>query len=140
MPRIGVAMSSLKIVVWDNIGNVLLGVRPWEGWSARVRERLLAADPQAATAIPSFGEWFREYEVDLVWLYDPVRSQQGFRDLFAEFAPVLRDANEPGVVEEAVRDADFLVLHKESVPAEVLRRATRLRLIQHLGQDIRGVP
>lgn len=133
-------MTKLKIVVWDNIGNVLLGVRPWEGWSERVRERLLAADPQAATTIPTFGALFREYEIDLVWLYDPVRSRQGFRDLFAEFAPVLRDANEPGVVEEAIRAADFLVLHKESVQGEVLRRASRLRLIQHLGQDIRGIP
>jgi phosphoglycerate dehydrogenase-like enzyme len=32
------------------------------------------------------------------------------------------------------------VLHKERLPAEALERAGRLRLVQHLGQDARGVP
>ncbi|HEX2281372.1 MAG TPA: NAD(P)-dependent oxidoreductase [Thermomicrobiales bacterium] len=40
----------------------------------------------------------------------------------------------------AIEDADFLVLHKERLPAAALERAKKLRLIQHLGQDYRGVP
>ena len=34
--------------------------------------------------------------------------------------------------------ADFLVMHKERLPAEAIQKAKGLRLIQHLGQDHRG--
>ena len=37
-------------------------------------------------------------------------------------------------------DADFLVVHKNNVPPEVLRQGEKLRLIQHLGWDHRGIP
>ncbi len=130
----------LNIVVWDNIGNVLLGVRPREEWSAAIRARLRDGDNGAALEAPSFAELFRDYDVNLTWLYDPVKSQLGFRELYAANAAVLRDATDPAVVAATIREADVLILHKETVAPEVLRAATKLRLIQHLGQDVRGVP
>lgn len=133
-------MTAIKIVVWDNIGNVLLGVRPWEEWSPRILERLRREQPEAAARAPSFAEIFRDYEIELTWLYDPVKSQLGFRELFALNGAILRDATEPATVAATIREAEFLILHKETIAPDVLRAATGLRLIQHLGQDIRGVP
>ena len=46
-------MPTLKIVVWDNIGNVLLGVRPREEWSPRILARL--ADTVAEVRLPVTG-------------------------------------------------------------------------------------
>lgn len=133
-------MSTIKIVVWDNIGNVLLGVRPWEEWSPRILERLRREQPDTAAHAPSFAEIFRDYTIELAWLYDPVKSQLGFRELFARNSAILRDATDPATVAATIREADILILHKETVSPEVLRTATNLRLIQHLGQDVRGVP
>ena len=45
----------VKIVVWDSIGNTLLGVRPWSSWDAPVRETLLRENPSAE----SIGGTFR---------------------------------------------------------------------------------
>jgi phosphoglycerate dehydrogenase-like enzyme len=39
-----------------------------------------------------------------------------------------------------IADVDYLVVHKERVPPEVLAKGKKLRLIQHLGEDHRGVP
>lgn len=133
-------MSATKVVVWDNIGNVLLGVRPWEEWSPRILERLRREQPDAAAQAPSFAEIFNDYEIELAWLYDPIKSQLGFRELFALNGAILRDATDPAVVAATIREAEILILHKEAVPPEVLRTATNLWLIQHLGQDIRGIP
>ena len=44
-------MEPVRIVVWDSIGNVLLGVRPWERWPPATRARLLAEDPDAAAHV-----------------------------------------------------------------------------------------
>ena len=133
-------MESVRIVVWDSIGNVLLGVRPWDRWPPATRARLLAEDPDAAAHAPSFDQLFRGYDMELAWLHDPARAASGFRELFAEHAALLRDASSGETVAETIRDADYLVVHKEEVPAEALRGAPRLRLVQHLGQDARGVP
>ena len=133
-------MESVRIVVWDSIGNVLLGVRPWDRWPPATRARLLAEDPDAAAHAPSFDQLFRGYEVELAWLHDPVRAAGGFRELFAEHAALLRDASSGATLAATIRDADYLVVHKEELPAEALRAARRLRLVQHLGQDARGVP
>lgn len=132
-------METVRIVVCDNIGNVLLGVRPWERWPERTRARLLAQGMGRAET-PSLGEIFAGYKVALTWLWDAEKAARGFRDLFAEHAAELRDATDPGEVARAVAGADLLVVHKETVPPEALRGATRLRLITHLGQDYRGVP
>jgi phosphoglycerate dehydrogenase-like enzyme len=109
-------MRRIKIVVWDKVGNVLWGVRPWQEWGLRRQARLLAEDPAARAHAPSFDELFAEYDVDL--------CQVKAVDELAE------------VIEEA----DFLVVHKNNVPPELLRRGKRLRLIQHLGWDYRGIP
>ena len=133
-------MEPIRVVVWDSIGNVLLGARPWERWPPATRARLLAEDPEAVAHASSFDQLFRGYDVELAWLHDPARSASGFRELFAEHAAILRDASSGETVAETIRDADYLVVHKEEVPAEALRGARRLRLVQHLGQDARGVP
>lgn len=106
----------IQIAVWDNIGNVLLGVRlrgmtdnPW-------RERLAPDDPAALEAAPLFEELFAAYEIKL------------------------HEVKTLPELEAIIADVDYLVVHKERVPAEVLARARRLKLVQHLGLDYRGVP
>ena len=46
-------MPTLKIVVWDNIGNVLLGVRPREEAVLRVERHDEAVEHQHATRVRS---------------------------------------------------------------------------------------
>ena len=133
-------MNEIKVVVWDNIGNTLLGMRPWESWPPSIRERLEREDPAAQTRVVSIDDLFPDHEVDLVWLFDPVKSQRGFQALFHEFGARLADTSDPTAIERELADADFLILHKESLPAEALASAGNLRLIQHLGLDYRGVP
>lgn len=134
-------METIKIVVWDDIGNVLLGVRPWESWAPRMRERLLAADAEAEAHTPSFARLFADYDVHLTWLYSTDEPPAGFRtELFLLFTSDVRRVQSPADVRATVAEADFVVLHKERLPADALRGTKRLRLLQHLGQDIRGVP
>ena len=40
----------VKVVVWDSIGNTLLGVRPWRSWDAPTQETLLRENPAAQSA------------------------------------------------------------------------------------------
>lgn len=133
-------METVKIVVWDNIGNTLLGVQPWAAWDAGTQAQLRAEDPDALAHAPGFADIFRDYDVRLIWLHDPARAAHGFHALFADHAPHLRDVTIPGVVERELADADILVVHKETVPPDALRGAAHLRLIHHLGQDYRGMP
>lgn len=109
-------MERVKIVVWDSVGNVLWGVRRWEGWPPQARERLLAEDPEARQHAPDFDQIFDGYAVDLCRV-------ASLDELTAHIA-----------------DTDVLVLHKVRVPGDALRAANRLRFIEHLGQDYRGVP
>jgi gluconate 2-dehydrogenase len=106
----------IKIVVWDAVGNVMWGVRPWDEWSLRAQSFLLAEDPDAQAHAPSFAELFKDYNVHL-------RHVDTVEELATE-----------------ISDAEFLVVHKNTVPSEVLRRGEKLRLIQHLGWDHRGIP
>lgn len=133
-------MSTIKIVIWDNIGNTLLGMRPWAAWPGDIRTRLEAEDRAAQARIISLSELLAGYDLDLVWLYDPVASQRGFQHVFHEFGARLVPTSSPEVVAREVHEADFLVLHKETLAPEALAGADRLRLIQHLGLDHRGVP
>ncbi|MBA2558072.1 MAG: hypothetical protein H0V12_12135 [Chloroflexi bacterium] len=132
--------NSIRIVVWDNIGNTLLGMRAWDDWPASVQSRLLSEDPDARSRVVTIPEVMADQPFELVWLYDPVKSQRGFRDLFHEADARLVDTREPGAVAREVAAADFLVLHKETLPPDALDGASRPRLIQHLGLDYRGVP
>ena len=133
-------MNQLKIVVWDNIGNTLLGMRPWSAWPDRVQKRLLAEHADARERLVTIEEVLAPASAELVWLYDPVKSQRGFVGLFGEFGTRLVDTREPGAVEREIADADYLIFHKEMVPAAAIEGASKLRLIQHLGFDYRGVP
>lgn len=109
-------MSTVKIVVWDKVGNVMWGVRPWDEWSLRNQAYMLAEDPTGRPHAPSFDELFQEYPVALCHV-------STVEQLDAEIA-----------------DADFLVVHKNDVPPAVLQKGARLRLIQHMGWDARGIP
>src|SRR3954451_7640768 len=110
------AGARIKIVVWDKVGNVMWGVRPWDEWPMRAQGFLLAEDADARAHAPSFAELFQEYNVHL-------RHVETVEELADE-----------------INDADFLVVHKNQVPPEVLQRGAKLRLIQHMGWDHRGVP
>ena len=109
-------MSAIKIVVWDRVGNVMWGVRPWDQWSLRAQALLLMENPRGRADAPSFEELFAGHDLHLCHV-------QTVEELATQ-----------------IEDADFLVVHKHNVPSEVLLRGRRLRLVQHLGQDYRGIP
>ena len=129
-----------KIVVWDSIGNTVLGVRPWESWDAPVRETLLRENPTAETIALPLRKILAGYDVDLTWFNSADAPYAPFGQLYADYEGSLRFTRSVDEIMDAIEDADYLVLHKERLPAEALERAKKLRLIQHLGQDYRGVP
>ena len=133
-------MDAIKIVVWDNIGNTLLGVRPWDSWSPDVQRWLLAEDARGAERAPSLAEMLPGQPIELRWFLKHLEAPGIFGSLQDDFRDGVRQLNDPAELAAELVDADFLVLHKETLPAEALRGATRLKLIQHLGQDYRGVP
>src|SRR5689334_9846908 len=100
-------MERIKIVVWDSVGNIMWGVRPWDEWTPHNQERLLAEDPEAKEHSPSFHQIFKDYRVDLC---------------------MVASLDE---LEAHIGDADVLVLHKVRVPGEALRKARRLRFVAH---------
>jgi len=106
----------ITIAVWDNIGNVLLGVRLPGQADNQWRQRLTPDDPLALDAAPTFEELFKGYEVSL------------------------HEVKTLAELEKIIAEVDYLVIHKESVTPEVLAKGRKLRLIQHLGLDYRGVP
>ena len=106
----------ITIVVWDNIGNVLLGVKIGGDNANEWRKDLVQSDPAAIDAAPTFDELFADYETKVIEVH------------------TLEE------LDKVIADADYLVVHKERVPPEVLAKGTKLKLIQHLGLDYRGVP
>src|SRR4051794_9803872 len=110
-------MTKLKIVVWDNIGNTMLGMRAWDRWEPSTRERLLTEDPDARSRVVSFDELFPDKDIVLVWLYAPVKSQGGFRFFFEKNRNFLTPVRGPADLSTALADADFAVIHKEQLPA-----------------------
>lgn len=130
----------IKIVVWDSIGNTLLGVRPWASWEPAIQAALRAEDPAAQEHAPPLAEILDEWDVDLVWFNSADEPYVHFGQLYADYGDALRFSRDLDEIAAEVADADFVVLHKECLPAEAIREARRLRLIQHLGQDARGVP
>jgi phosphoglycerate dehydrogenase-like enzyme len=103
---------AFSVITWDNIGNTLTGVRIGANW----RDHLHADDPAALDHAPTFAELFADYEV------------------------MLHECKTLEQVETHIADADFLIVHKEMLPADALRKGKKLRLIQHLGLDYRGIP
>lgn len=106
----------ITIAVWDNIGNVLLGVRLRNRSEDYWIKYLIADDPAAIESAPLFEELFAGYEVKL------------------------HEVKTLAELDAVIADVDYLVVHKERVPPEVLAKGKKLRLIQHLGLDHRGVP
>lgn len=133
-------MERLNIVVWDNIGNTLLGVRPWSSWSPSIQQWMLAEDPEAEAHAPSFDQLFAGYEVDLHWYLGEMSGPGIFGALAQDFSSAVRELTDVRHLTPAIADADFVVIHKQALPASAVLGAERLRLLQHLGQDYRGVP
>src|SRR3712207_6269651 len=130
----------VKIVVWDSIGNTLLGVRPWASWDAPVRETLLRENPAAETIASPLREILAGYDVDLIWLNSADAPYAPFGQLYADYEGSLRFTRSLDEIVGEIEDADYLVVHKERLPAEAIERGKKLRLVQHLGQDYRGIP
>lgn len=130
----------VKIVVWDSIGNTLLGVRPWASWDEGVRETLLRENPDAEAIALPLREVLAGNEFDLIWFNSADAPYPPFGPLYADYAGSLRFTQSLEEIAHEIADADFLVLHKERLPAAIVESARKLRLIQHLGQDARGVP
>jgi D-3-phosphoglycerate dehydrogenase len=130
----------LKIGVWDNIGNTLLGMRPWDDWDPATQERFLAEDPSARERIVTLEQLFPDYDIELTWLYDPVKSRRGFAAFIDEPSHNLRAVDSVDVLTETIGDLDVFVLHKENLPPQALDTASGLKLLQHLGSDYRGIP
>jgi phosphoglycerate dehydrogenase-like enzyme len=130
----------IKIVVWDSIGNTLLGVRPWASWEPSIKEEMLRERPDAETAAMPFREILADYDVELLWFNSADAPYAPFGQLYADYDGSLRFTRSVEEIGAEVEDADFVVLHKERLPGEYVERARNLKLIQHLGQDFRGVP
>jgi phosphoglycerate dehydrogenase-like enzyme len=134
------AGERIKIVVWDSIGNTLLGVRPWSSWDEKTVAHFLREDPAGEEHAPSFRTLFADHDVELVWFNSADGPYAPFGQLYADYEGSVRFTRSVDEVAAELPDADFLVLHKERLPADALRTARKLKLIQHLGQDYRGVP
>jgi phosphoglycerate dehydrogenase-like enzyme len=134
------AGERVKVVVWDSIGNTLLGVRPWASWDAPTRETLVRENPNAEAIALPLRQLLAGYDLDLVWFNSADAAYAPFGPLYADYEGSLRFSRDINEIVREIEDADFLILHKERLPPEAIERAQGLRLIQHLGQDYRGVP
>ena len=109
------------------------------GSRARSR-RCLRERPDAATAAQSIWDILGDYDVDLTWFNSAESAYAAFGQLNADYEGKIRFTQSVEEIGAAVQDADFLVLHKQPLPGEYISSAPKLKLIQHLGQDYRGVP
>ena len=134
------AKEKIKIVVWDSIGNTVLGVRPWSSWEPKQVEHFLREDPAGPERAKSFDELFADYDVELIWYNSADAAYAAFGQLGADYEGSLRLTKSVDEIASEIVDADYLVLHKQRLPAEALLAARKLRLVQHLGQDYRGMP
>lgn len=132
--------TPLKVVVWDSIGNTVLGVRPWSSWEPAIQSCFLEVDPDAIAHAPTLAAFLPDVDLDLTWFNSADAPYEYFGQLYADFDSALRFTKDREEIARAVEDADVLILHKERFPAEALASARNLRLIQHLGQECRGVP
>ncbi|MEO8397055.1 MAG: NAD(P)-dependent oxidoreductase [Chloroflexota bacterium] len=108
--------TPLTIAVWDNIGNVLLGVRLEKGFGDGWQDKLVKTDPAAIDTLPEFSKMFVDYDV------------------------TLHEVHTLAELDAVIADVDYLVIHKERLTPEVLAKGKKIRLLQHLGEDHRGVP
>ncbi len=110
------AKEAITVVIWDNIGNTLWGVRTDDAGASERRMNLRPDDPAALPSAPTFDE------------------------LFADYAVTLYECHTLAEVDSHIADADFVIIHKEILPGDVLAKGKKVRLLQHLGLDYRGVP
>lgn len=134
------ARERVKIVVWDSIGNTLLGVRPWSSWTDAQHRQFIEEDAAGQRNAPSFDELFKEHPIDLVWFDSSDAAYQAFGALHKDYPGKVRFTKDVNEIAAEIEGADYLVLHKERLPGDVLKRAKKLRLVQHLGLDHRGMP
>ena len=110
----------INIVVWDSVGNVMWGVPEWDSRSEAIRTQLIEEHPSgevgACADAPSWARLFAGYNANLIH----VKSAEELAQVIAE--------------------ADYLITHKVLVPEGIVRTGKRLRLVQHLGFDYRGLP
>jgi phosphoglycerate dehydrogenase-like enzyme len=111
-----------KIVVWDSVGNLMIGVRFQKShdkplMSGDMRPNLKADDPAAVdVGYPNYEEILKDHEFELV-------------DVFS-----LEE------LEDHIEDTDVLMVHKVRVPSKTLLRGKKLKIVQNLGNDYRSVP
>src|SRR5256885_17218024 len=84
----------VKILVWDSVGNVLWGVRLQRILGENWQDKLRPDDDAAIDGAPTFEELFADYDVELV------------------------ECQSLAEVEANLADADFLSLHKVTVPGD----------------------
>ncbi len=112
--------QTINIVVWDSVGNVMWGVPEWDSRPEATRAQLIEEHPNgeagARADAPSWAQLFAGLDVNLTHV---------------------KSADE---LERVIAEADYLITHKVMVPSEVLRKGKRIRLVQHLGFDARGIP
>ncbi len=129
-----------KVVVWDSIGNTVLGVRPWMGWDEPVRQTLLAENPDAERIALPLNDLVAPHDLDVIWFNSADAPYAPFGQLYADYGEGMRFTHDVNEIAREIEDADVLILHKEKLPDWAIERARNLKLIQHLGQDIHHVP
>jgi phosphoglycerate dehydrogenase-like enzyme len=91
-------------------------MRAWDEYGEQQQRQFLSEDPDGRARILTIEELLAPHAVD-------VQRVTNVAELHAH-----------------IGDADFLIAHKVLIPGAVMREGTRLRLVQHLGLDYRGIP
>ncbi len=99
----------VKIVVWDSVGNTVLGVRPWESWDASVQETLRRENPNAEDVALPLREILGDYDIDLTWFNSADAPYAPFGQLYADYAGSLRFTRDVDEVVAAVEEAEAAI-------------------------------
>src|SRR5262245_57860563 len=75
----------IRVVVWDSIGNTVLGVRPWVSWDAPTQETLRQENPEAERMALPLRELLDVYELDLTWFNSADGPYPPFGQLYADY-------------------------------------------------------
>lgn len=108
-----------NIVVWEEYNYVLLGVQFRKEYAHEIDKRLPPNDPARA-------EWAKDAPL--------------FEEIFADYDTKLTKVSTLEELEAIIEEVDYLVVHKQRLPAETLRKGKRIKLLQHMGEDSRGIP
>lgn len=109
----------INIAVWEEYNYVLLGVQIRREYAAELEKRLPPNDPARA-------EWAKDAPL--------------FEELFADYETNLISVKSLEELDAVIGDLDYLVVHKQRLTPEVLRKGKKIKLLQHMGQDYRGIP